>query len=159
MKKTFLPFVALLAGLAMLTSCNGDDDTMVELPQIIEDYIASNYPAYSIDESEEETLCDGTAVYEVELEDDNDNEIELTFDSEGSFLFSETEISTESLPDAVSSSIASNYANYSIEEAERQDLFDDTNRYQVEIKGDGSELEVLLEADGTVICEEEDSDG
>jgi len=157
MKKTTLFVFLSLAMVIGFTSCD-DDDAQINLPTIINDYLAANYPDYSIDESEEETLCDGTVVYEVELENSNDDEIELTFDTEGSLLFSESEIGTSDLPSAVTNSLATNYADYSIEEAERLDMYDDTKRYEVEIKNGNSTLEVLLESDGTVVCEQEDND-
>ena len=158
MKNLFL----LLCTLGLLTlglfSCNhdDDDDALITLPATIENYLTDNYPDYSVDESEEETLCDGTVVYEVELENDNDDELELTFDLEGNLLFSETEIDNSELPAAINNSISTNYADYQTEEAERLDMADGTTRYEVELENGDSELEVLFEADGTVICEEED---
>lgn len=142
----------------IFTNCGDDDDPMVPLPAIIENYLTTNYPDYSVDESEKEILCDGTVVYEVELEDSNDNEMELTFDTEGSFLFSEHEIGNGDLPSVVTNSITNNYPDYSIEETERLDMFDSTTRYEVEIKNGSSVLEVLLEAEGTVVCQAEDTD-
>jgi uncharacterized membrane protein YkoI len=111
-----------------------------------------------VDESGQDNLCDGSFVYEVELEDSNDNEVELIFDSEGNFLFYEVEIETSDIPSEITNSIATNYSSYSIEDAERLEMFDTSTRYDVEIKNGISTLEVLMESDGTVICEEEDTD-
>ena len=159
MKKTILLFNLLLIAV-LFCNCNNDDDndSMVDLPATIVNYLSDNYPDYSIDESSQETLCDGTAAYEVELEDSNDNEVELTFDTEGNLLFAEVEIETSDLPSVISSSITTNYADYSIEEAEQLDMFDGSTQYEVEIKNGNSNLEVLLGSDGTVICEQEDTD-
>lgn len=158
MKKITLLFILPLVMLVGFTNCGDDDDQLIDLPTTINDYLAANYPDYSIDESEEGTLCDGTIVYEVELEDSNDNEIELTFNTEGSLLFSETEIENSELPSAVTSSISTNYPDYSTDEAERIDMADGSTRYEVELENGDSELDVLFEADGTVICEETDDD-
>ena len=156
MKKSFL-LVCCTALILFFNSCD-DDDQMVDLPQSVQDYISSNYPNYSIDESETDTSCTGTAIYEVEIEASDDDELELTFDSEGTFLYSETEIGVDELPDAVTSSIDTNYSDYSTEEAERLDMADGSARYEVELKNGSTELDVLFESDGTVVCEEEDDD-
>ena len=160
MKKTFfLLSVSLFTMTLLFTNCgDDDDDTLIDLPTIITDYLSSNYPDYTIDESEQDTLCDGTVVYEVEIENSNDDELELTFDIEGNLLFTETEIETTDLPSDVSASIATNYADYSIDDAEQLNMFDNTLRFEVEIENGNTTLSVLMEADGTVVCEEEDDD-
>ncbi len=155
MKKIKFLFILPVAMLLSFCSCGDDDDTIIDLPTTINDYLATVYPDYSIDESEESTLCDGTVVYEVELEDSNDNEIELTFNTEGALLFLETEIENSELPSEVTSSITSNFPDYTIDEAERLDMADGSTQYEVELEGN-PELEVLLESDGTVVCQEED---
>lgn len=159
MKNSVIFLFALITMSIFVTSCDDDDhQSMVDLPAKISTYLSDNYPDYTIDEAEQDVLCDGTEVYEVEIENASDNELELTFDTEGNLLFTETEIDTANLPSDVSSSIATNYPDYTIDEAEQLDMFDDTIRYEVEIENGTSTLNVLMEADGTVICEEEDLD-
>ena len=128
------------------------------LPDYVQTYLATNYADYEIEEAKADSLCDGTQVFEVELEDSDDNEIELVFDNEENLLFTEVEINTSALPAAITNSIATNYANYTTEEADRLDMADGTTRFEVELKNGQSKIEVLFEADGTVICEEEDDD-
>ena len=53
--------ISFLLVLLMISFCFiqcelSDDDQMVPLPASIEDYLATNYPDYSIDESEEDFL-------------------------------------------------------------------------------------------------------
>ena len=156
MKKTLFPLLLLPLAVIMLSvfaKCQDDEQT-IELPTTIQNYLSTNYPNYEIEESERDTLCTGTAVYEVELEGPKDKEVELTFDTEGNLLFTETEIKTSELPSAVSGSISSKYAGYTVKEAERLDRADGTTQYEVELKKDKTYLEVLFAADGTVICEE-----
>jgi len=131
---------------------------MIDLPAAITDYIASNYSGYVIEESKEEVLCGGAAVYEVELEGSNEDELELVFSQKGDFLYSETEIGTSALPSAVSNSATINYPDYNIDEADRLDLADDGLQYELELEKADTELEVLFDTEGTVICEQEDDD-
>ena len=155
MKK--ITFILMLTMSIGLMNC-GDKDEIIDLPATIDNYLTTNYPDYTVDESAEETLCDGTIAYEVELEDSNDNEIELTFSMEGNLLFTETEINTSELPTAVSNSISTNYADYTIDEADRLDMADGSVQYEVEIENGNSELEVILDTDGSVICEQVDDE-
>lgn len=160
MKKTLLFGLSFLLFGFSFTSCEmEDDDPMVELPTTITDYLSENYSGYEIDESELGTMCDGTDVYEVELEDSKENEVELTFHAyTGNLLYTETEINTADLPSEVSNSIAENYANHSIDEAEQLEMEDGTIRYEVEVSEGTTTLNVLTEADGTIICDEVDDD-
>lgn len=153
MKKTFLYLAPFLF---FACSWFNDDDQQLPLPENIQSYIASNYADYSIDESEQESLCDGTDAFEIELENSNDDEIELTFDAEGNFLYSETEIEVSELPEAVVSGINSAYNSPMIKEAERLNMADDSVQYEVEVKNGSTKLEVLVATDGSIICEQED---
>ena len=135
-----------------------DEDSLIELPANIQEYIAANYPDFEVDESEKETLCTGAEVYEVELEANDDDEIELVFDLEGSLLYEVVEIETAQLPEAVVSSINAEYVEYKIEEASRWDLSTDGVQYEVELEQNDTELEVLFSGNGTVICEEVSDD-
>lgn len=158
MKKVWL-FLPLLAGVIFFaTKCEDDDGPTVPLPAAIQTYLDTHYPGAEIEESEIDTLCTGTAVYEVEIEVSDDHEIELTFDSEGNLLFTETEIKISDLPAAVSAGVSANYADYTIEEASKLDLGIGGSQYEVELKKGSSHLEVLFDADGTKICEKAGDD-
>ena len=146
----------------LMSSCSlfdKDNDIKVDLPTTVQNFIDSNFSDFVIDEAESDTLCTGEEVYEVELEKNGDKkdeeEIELTFDMEGNLLFTEREINTDALPDAVKNSIASNYGDYKLKEAEELEMADGTFQYEVELKKDGKELDVLFNSEGTVICEEQ----
>jgi len=161
MKRTFFLVLGLVIALFALNACDilgGDDDNepQVDLPTTIEIFIASNYPDYEIDEAEKETDCTGEEVFEVELESSNDDEIELTFDLEGNLLYTETEINIDELPEAVTTTISTEYPDFKLDDAERLDLATDGVEYEVELEKGKTELEVRLSATGTVICEEED---
>ncbi len=155
MKLLAFPIAILLLALA---SCDDDEGQQVDLPVSIKNYLSANHPNAEIEESEQGTLCTGVSVYEVELEVADDEEIDLTFDVDGNLLFTESEISVSEIPAAVSTSIANNYAGYSVKEAERLDLANDTAQYEIELKNGSTTLEVLFDASGEVICEEQDND-
>ena len=151
-----LPVAAILFFVA--TKCDDDDGSTIPLPVVIQNYLNSHYAGYEIEESELDSLCTGTAVYDIELEGDHDQEVELTFDTEGNLLFTETDIASGNLPAAVTAGVATSYAGYVIEEAAKLDLAGGGNQYEVELKKDQIHLEVLFAADGMVICEEAGDD-
>jgi hypothetical protein len=135
---------------------DGDDDDEIEdLPENIVDYINTNFPDYEIEEAEMEELCDSTMVYEVELED-GEEELELFFDLDGNFLYSEIEASFSDLPAAVVTALETTYPDYTIDNDEVYilEFADGTIQYEVELYGNNDEeFEVILSADGSIICE------
>lgn len=139
-----------------------DDDNnnnIDSLPTTASAYITANYPNYIIEDVDYDMTCDSTMVIEVEIENGN-SEIDLTFDLNGNFLYSEVEISTVALPTAVTNSIATNFPNYSLDDNEADELTmtDGSLRYEVDLESMQNDLEVLFAADGTVICQEIDND-
>jgi uncharacterized membrane protein YkoI len=156
MKK--LLFLLTIAFLFLCGKCAEDDDIQVELPDNITEYLQANYNGYELEEAEMDSLCTGSKVYEVEIEVNDDEEIELLFDTEGSLLFTESEINADQLPAAVSNSIKANYSAYSVEEVSLLTAASGDNLYEVEVKNGSSVLSVMVKADGTVLCQEVEDD-
>lgn len=155
--KNFLALLGLSALAALnFTACDNEGPT-VPLPQTIQSYLDANYPNAEIEELEMDTLCTGAAVYEVELEVNDDQELELTFDGEGNLSFTSEEIPVGQLPAEVTAAIAAKYSGYTTKEVERNSLANGGTQYEVEIKGTDTR-EVLLNADGTVVCDEVETD-
>lgn len=136
---------------------DGDDDDTIaisSLPDAIRNYVAENYSDYYIEEAKKDDLCNDQPVYEVELERENDDdEPDLYFDLDGNFLFAETDISWNDLPDAVKASIEANYPNRSeIDDIERHDYPDGSVQYEVEIEVGDRDIDLVFAADGTILC-------
>ena len=82
----------LLALFLVMTSCHDFNEMDSppppdDLPQIAIDFIQENFAGFSIVSVEEEDLCDNTIVFEVELEDGPDVDVDLYFSLDGDFLF------------------------------------------------------------------------
>lgn len=161
--------VFLVLGILSFTACteltniiDNDDMNTIDpstLPASITDYITANYSNYIIEDMDNDIDCDGTSIIEIELEDGND-EIELVFDTEDNFLYAISEIRASNLPNAVTNSIATNFPNYTLDDNEADELTmaDGSLRYEVELESTQDELEVIFAADGTVICQQVESD-
>ncbi len=153
MKKTLLLFAPIALFLLVFADCKDEKEQTIDLPASVKIYIDSHYAGYEVEESELDTLCNGTAVYEVELEDSDDKEADLTFDTEGNLLFTKTGYPVTQLPAPVSAGIAAGYAGYATKEVEKLSFPNGDLQYETELKKGASNLEVLFAADGTVICE------
>ncbi len=141
---------------------NDDDDKIAieDLPTVITDYIAANYPDATIVEAEREE----NGSFEVEL----DNGLEIKFDADGNFLEEESDehdedhdsdgdgdnddddkIAIEDLPAVITDYIAANYPDATIVEAEREE----NGSFEVELDNG---LEIKFDADGNFLEEESD---
>lgn len=72
------------------------------------------------------------------------------FDSNGTWINTETEIETNELPASVQSSIKKQYPGYKIREAEILETPNGVKSYEVEIKKGGMKHEIVLSADGAI---------
>lgn len=151
--KKYILFLLPLTTFLIFSKCE-KDDIVPNLPASIKNYLDAQYPGYEAEELDEETFCNGGKGYEVEIETSGDDELELTFDTEGTLLFTKTEIKTSDLPAAVKTSVATNFPGYKMKEAGRLDMNGGGVRYEAELKNGSSVKEVLFETTGTVVCEE-----
>ncbi|MCJ7758076.1 MAG: PepSY-like domain-containing protein [Gillisia sp.] len=146
---------------------NNFDDTHLnisELPQILLDFIATNYPNESIDEAELENNDN----YEVELE----NEVILIFEADGNFMGigkdenndengenenndedggDETNIEAAALPQTILDYLSANYSDKTIIEAE----VEEDGTYEVTLSNG---IEVTFDSNGSFL-EAEDGNG
>lgn len=137
---------------------NNFDDTHLnisELPQILLDFIATNYPNESIDEAE----LENNGNYEIELE----NEVILIFDADGNFLGigedenddeddgDKTNVEAASLPQTILDYLSANYPDKTIIEAE----VDEDGTYEITLSNG---IEVTFDSNGTFL-EAKDGNG
>lgn len=93
---------------------------------------------------------ENTTEYEVNFKSDGEDH-SATFDKNGNWLETETEIEISSLPKVVSNAIGSLYNGYQVKEAEKLDTPDKGMLYEVELKKGNEILEVQVSADGKVL--------
>lgn len=145
-------------------SDNEEHIPFAQLPAPIVDYVSSNYPNFRFDEAERDTLCDLVPLIEISLEDTtaNNQEVKLAFTETGELVFTLAKVLTVDLPAPVISALTSAYPDHTAEDKVKQlTAADGTVRYLVEVESNqpgGTDLEVLLEADGTIVCDEPEDD-
>ncbi len=149
--------ISLTGLLACHKESNENSINIATLPAAITTYISTNYADYKIDEAQKDTLCNGTAGIEVELEKKNSDDITLFFSNENTFILKEEEIKYSALPTAVQTFFSTNYPNYNLpKDADKITLANGTVQYEVDIKEKTTkvEKEVITNADGNAkICE------
>ncbi len=146
------------------------------LPDGIFAYLDENFPGTEIEGAEKIENQEGE-FYEVEIEDTNDAEVELIFDTGGILVNSvvedesgemedgeeageqETALDIAELPAAVTDYIAANYVDYTILEADMETT-SEGSFIDVELESsDGtSVVELVFDGDGNFIKIEEDDD-
>jgi len=94
--------------------------------------------------------------YEVEFKLNGQN-MSASFDGAGNWLETETEIAAADLPDAVRRAVADQFPGYSVDEAERTETAEGLT-YELELKKEDAEIEVVLSPDGRVLKQERDEE-
>lgn len=131
-----------------------DNDVNVDsLSTVINDYISENYSGYSIIHANTDTICSGTVTC-VFVCDSTSEPIKLVFDTDKKFLMSGVRIQYSDIPEAVTTSVTSNYADYTVSSrCSLYTLADGTVEYKVYLKLEKELTWVMFEANGTVACE------
>ncbi|SDM48342.1 Putative beta-lactamase-inhibitor-like, PepSY-like [Catalinimonas alkaloidigena] len=83
------------------------------------------------------------------------------FSPEGQWLETEMELDPEALPDAIRRTLATQFGEYEVEEAEAVEQADGTRIFETELEHGETTLEVTFRPDGTVVSqlqEEDDQD-
>lgn len=123
------------------------------LPVTITDYIAANYPGYSVMHAEYDTLCPEGIVKEVMVGIIGSEPVKLVFDANDIFLIQATRILYSTVPQAVKDSVAANYAAYQVSnKSEKLIMADNTVQYSVYIRLDADRKKVRLTDAGTLVC-------
>lgn len=122
----------------------------------ITDYISINYADYTIRHARFDTLCQFGDIIEVMISLDNQEPIKLIFNSTDTFLAKANRILYTSIPSVVTNSINVSYPGYSNRsKAESYTLADNSMQYKAFVYLNESELGVVLNEEGTIVCESE----
>ncbi|MFN7119479.1 MAG: hypothetical protein ACK4TA_21975, partial [Saprospiraceae bacterium] len=160
-----VPFVGILVA---LSSCRDDSSDFFpgDLPAGVIDFINENYTGSRLDRVRIEDICDSTKVIKVELEDGSSDDVELYFSLAGDLLFTAKDIAASALPAAVRATINTQFATYVIDstgdDIERWEFADSSLQFKVKLlprSGVGSKLEVIFNANGSVVCRDTSGNG
>ncbi|NOX86420.1 MAG: hypothetical protein GXO86_10745 [Chlorobi bacterium] len=146
---------ALIIGMGLLLAFSFNSCEQEKVPEKIKAAFNQKFPgAKEVDWDMEKNN-----VWEAEFEM-NEKEMSATFDQNGKWLETETEIEEDELPAAVKETLNSQFKDYEVDEAEYVES-PETSGYEIELEGNKKEFEVLIGKDGKVLKrekEEEDDD-
>ena len=141
MKKT-ITMMALLVGLGMV-SCS--EEASSETPTKVEDAFNTKFPNAKSVEWEKENDTEWEAEFKLDGVDYSAN-----FSNEGVWKETEHGIKIKELPEAVQSTLSSEFSEYKIEEAETVET-PDFSGYEVEIEKGEESMEIVFDEAGKVI--------
>jgi hypothetical protein len=128
---------------------------MDSIPASISAYVAANYSGYEIHHAWNDTLCQFGGVIEVMIDSAQSAHRKLVFDMNGEFLAYAQRVLFGDVPEAITSAVASGYPGYTARnKAETFSLADNSEQYKVFLVLGTIRLGVVLNGDGTVVCEE-----
>lgn len=133
---------------------HGNWISLDSLPASISAYVSTNYPGMTLKHAELDSLCQFGAVIEVMVTEQGTQPVKLLFDTSGNFLASAIRAQYATAPQAVIDFIAANYAAYHVKsKMEIFTLADSTQQYSIFLGQEGSRKNVILLADGSLVCE------
>lgn len=144
--KVFL-FALLACGIFACYSCS-DDDNNYQPDDIVLRAFETKYPEASRIEWENKA---GYKVADFRLDS---YETEAWFQSDGSWLLTETDIPYNNLPQAVKSSFETgNYASWRVDDVDKLDRPDVETVFVIEVESGNQEIDLYYSEDGTLIKE------
>lgn len=122
------------------------DSEQGNVPEAVKMAFQEKYPG----ENDPDWKQDENGYWESNFKKDGE-EYRADFNSDGSWIETESSIKEDKLPAAIRKQIEKNYADYEITEIERVENSQKGLFYDVEFKQDGKNKDVEFKEDGTVI--------
>jgi hypothetical protein len=115
-------------------------------------FVDKNYPGYLISAISSDSLHEGDSVVMITKQDKP--KLSLIFESNGTFLQQEEDMSFASLPEALQQTLARQYVSFiASDPLQKVTLSDSTTQYDIAITTENSTKQVHLASSGKVISE------
>ena len=151
-------YLLLTAALLTHTAC-GQNQSEEKIPEAVRTSFTTKFPEAKNVQWDREN----DASYEAEFKSGK-QEVSATFNTEGTWIETETIIKKSALPEAVQSALARDYSMYKVNEAAKIEMAQNEIRYEAEIEKGEESFDVLYSADGKELSknaleqEEDDED-
>lgn len=138
----------LIIGMSLLIALSFNACKQEKVPVKVKSAFSQKYPeAKNVDWDMEE---DGEWEAGFNM---NGDKMSASFDQNGQWLETETEMDRDKLPEAVDSTLSSHFKGYNVEEVEYLES-PEGKGFEIQLKGDGNDLEVLIGKDGQILKQE-----
>ncbi|MFN5208877.1 MAG: PepSY-like domain-containing protein [Bacteroidota bacterium] len=125
------------------------------IPAAVKEYVAANYPDYTLACAEKESNCVLGSSLEVKLKSASYDKIKLLFNESGAYMGSGTRIEYSSLPAAVSAYVQTNYSGYKTgHKVQKFISASGAVSYCIVVRNEDNKKKICLAEDGTFICED-----
>ena len=159
MKKIFFILTMILGAGMIFTSCqqgkkSENKEGKSEVPEVVQKSFQAKFAeAKNVEwESEEE------GEYEAEFTL-NDTEMSALFDNDGNWKETESEVNYSNLPSSVLDTLSGRFKDYKVEDMTVEKTETPEGIYwEVDLKKDETEVEVVFKEDGTVVKMEEEEE-
>ncbi len=129
-----------------------EEEDWDDLSQAVIDYIQSNYPGYELDDIDDFNFC-GDQLIHVEIKDSDGNKVNLFFNQDD-FVMTSEEIEYSDIPMSVTDGLGSSYPDYELEDdAYVLNTSSGNSQYLLEVETETQKLKVVLDENGSIICE------
>lgn len=143
-KETFVPARKLPQGASSLNN----------LPSNIKGFVERNYSGYIITIAVSDPLCGGGDAVDVAISKIGLPDLSLIFKPDGTFVQKEQDVPLNTVTLAIIQTLKARYSDYSTAgQVEKLTLADNTEEYLVDLSKGAKSKEVILNTNGTVVCE------
>ena len=147
----------------LVTAAHAGDVELGDVPQVIMETIKARFPEVKVAGAAKEKTQDGKEIYEISLEDEVQNTIDVTVTPEGAITLIEKQIGRKDLPAVVAKTVEDKYpkSRYRLVEEviEVKDKEEKLTSYEVLLVTPKKELwSVTLDLEGKIVLEEEKTD-
>jgi uncharacterized membrane protein YkoI len=157
-QRTGFGVAVALAMAALATAARADEEKVPldKLPAAILKAVKDKFPMAELKEASKETE-DGKTLYEVSLRHDGHN-YDVTLRADATFAEIEKELAAADLPRPVAVAVKAKYPKATLGKAEEVTK-GETKTYEVHLKDGDKMREVVLDADGKILKEEDGDEG
>lgn len=145
----YVIFGTLLGFGLLFTSCSSDESTAPAQVQV-----AFNNKFPTVEKAEWSKESEG--VWEAEFKM-MEKDMSANFLADGTWLETETELTSDDLPQEVEDAVAAQFAGYSVKEMNLVEKTGEPKTYEIELEKDGQTTEALFAEDGTLIQQQAES--
>ncbi len=145
----------LIIGMSLLIAFSFSSCEQEKVPEKVKSAFNQKYPGAKKVDWDMEEKNEWEAEFEM-----NEKEMSATFDQNGKWLETETEIEDEDIPAAVKETLKSQFKDYEVEEAEYLES-PEAIGFEIKLEGDEEDMEVLIEKNGKILKQkmEEENEG
>ncbi len=147
----------------LVTGAEAGDVELGDVPKVVMETIKARFPEVKVAGAAKEKAQDGKEIYEISLEDEAQNTIDVTLTPEGAITLIEKQIGRKDLPAVVSKTVEAKYpkSRYRLVEEviEVNGKEEKLTFYEVLLVTPKKELwSVQLDLEGKIVLEEEKTD-